>query len=126
MPGVDGGTTGTTGPGGCYRLPSEQDAKASPHPDLPSLPDGTRWLERTSPQPGQTLLSAAIPETLREMQERIRTQWFPNGWRELAGESEPGREIEGVFQRGDVRIGMRARVLYCDDDWLELRMIVNR
>jgi len=127
VPGVDSGTTGTTtGPGGCLALPAEAEAKTEPHPDMPPLPDGTRWLERVNPQPGQTLVIAAVPETLPKMQERIRKVWFPGGWRELAGESEPGREVEGVFQRQDVRLGMRARVLYCEEAWLEVRMVVNR
>lgn len=127
VPGVDSGTTATTtGPGGCLAVPSEAEATTEPHPDMPPLPEGTRWLQRVHPQPGQTLVIAAVPETLPKMQERIRTVWFPGGWRELAGESEPGREVEGVFQRQDVRMGMRARVLYCENAWLEVRMVVNR
>lgn len=126
VPGIDAGTTGTTGPGGCFGVPGPDAVTTTAHPDVPPLPDGTRWLARSHPQAGQTLVIAAVPETLPQMQDRIRTVWRPGGWRELAGESEPGREVEGVFQRQDVRIGMRARVLYCDQDWLEVRIIVNR
>ncbi|MDQ1436705.1 MAG: hypothetical protein QOK43_334 [Acidimicrobiaceae bacterium] len=96
-------------------------------PGLPSLPPGAvvRWTESTT-QNGSRIYTAALKESLENLQQRAVKNWPAEGWRELFGEAEPGREIEGVFAKDITRVGMRARTgLYCDPAWLEVRMAVT-
>jgi hypothetical protein len=125
VPAVDRQATGTTIPTTCLTVPSTDQATATPPAGIPPFPATTRWISSTKTQDGQTLVVAAVPEALNVFQRRIRTTWFPAGWRELAGESEPGREIEGVLQKANTRMGVRARVAYCDKGWVEVRFVVN-
>ena len=123
VPAVGGGATATTVAGGCLEVPERGGGQGHAAPGLPSLPAGTRWLS-TEPAGPQTFATAAVPEALPDMQKRVGAPWRAEGWRELAGESEPGREIEGVFQKDRSRLGLRARVAYCDKGWIEVRFVV--
>jgi hypothetical protein len=129
--GSSGGSTGSTttlvppvpatSGTGCLALPTSHPLPAPS--GLPPLPSGTHWFEATS-QGSAHAYAAAVPEPLKTLQTSTVRTWKAQGWQEVSGESEPGREVEGVFRNGSTRLGLRARAVYCDKGWIEVRLSV--
>jgi hypothetical protein len=128
---ASGGSTGSTttlvppvpatSATGCLALPTSRPLPAPS--GLPPLPSGTQWFEATS-QGSAHAYAAAVPEPLKTLQTSTVRTWKAQGWQEVSGESEPGREVEGVFRNGSTRLGLRARAVYCDKGWIEVRLSV--
>jgi hypothetical protein len=121
-PGGPGDSTNTTTVA-CQPVPAPSPSVEGPA-NGPSMPKGARWFDARTGQGGK-VYAGALPETLDQLRDRAVHAWKDEGWVELAGESEPGREIEGVLRKGSTRIGIRARTIYCDKAWTELRISVT-
>ena len=117
----DTGNSTNTTTVACLQVPAASTAK--PPEGAPPLPAASRWFESTA-QDGTQVAAAALPDTLEHFQTRVVRGWKADGWRELFGESEPGKEVEGVLQKGTTRVGVRARTVYCDKAWIEVRLSV--